>query len=51
MANRKCCDQFAIGECGMPMELAKCPECGEGIGGQNHMPAEGTQRDMQMELA
>ncbi|PSR85568.1 hypothetical protein BD289DRAFT_467327 [Coniella lustricola] len=27
---------FAIGECGMPMEQARCPECGAPIGGQNH---------------
>ncbi|KAK3364644.1 hypothetical protein B0T25DRAFT_563650 [Lasiosphaeria hispida] len=26
---------FAIGNCGMPMELGRCPECGSGIGGQN----------------
>ncbi|CDM38191.1 unnamed protein product [Penicillium roqueforti FM164] len=24
---------FAIGECGMPMEQARCPECGVPIGG------------------
>lgn len=29
-------DQFAIGECGMPMELARCPESGARIGGRNH---------------
>jgi len=28
--------QFAIGECGMPMELARCPECSARIGGQSH---------------
>ncbi|KAK3045581.1 hypothetical protein LTR09_012849 [Extremus antarcticus] len=27
---------FAIGECGMPMELARCPECSARIGGQSH---------------
>ena len=32
---------FAIGECGMPMELAKCPAYGAGIGGQSHRPTEG----------
>ncbi|KAL2168166.1 hypothetical protein VTG60DRAFT_334 [Thermothelomyces hinnuleus] len=42
---------FAIGECGMPMERARCPECGEVIGGTNHTPVEGVQRDMRMELA
>ncbi|KAH6616003.1 hypothetical protein B0J18DRAFT_403352 [Chaetomium sp. MPI-SDFR-AT-0129] len=42
---------FAIGECGMPMEIARCPECGEAIGGQNHMAMAGTQRDEEMERA
>ncbi|KAK6501312.1 hypothetical protein TWF481_009153 [Arthrobotrys musiformis] len=32
---------FAIGDCGMPMQSARCPECGERIGGQNHDLAEG----------
>ncbi|KAK6358043.1 hypothetical protein TWF730_007397 [Orbilia blumenaviensis] len=27
---------FTIGDCGMPMELARCPECGQQIGGQDH---------------
>jgi len=34
---------FTVGECGMPMELAKCPACGAGIGGQSHRPTEGVQ--------
>ncbi|KAL2174062.1 uncharacterized protein P884DRAFT_280455 [Thermothelomyces heterothallicus CBS 202.75] len=42
---------FAIGECGMPMERARCPECGEVIGGTNHTPVEGVERDMRMESA
>ncbi|KAK4101149.1 hypothetical protein N658DRAFT_426189 [Parathielavia hyrcaniae] len=42
---------FAIGECGMPMQLARCPECGEAIGGQNHVTTDGTQRDLGMERA
>ncbi|KAL2163207.1 hypothetical protein VTH06DRAFT_5263 [Thermothelomyces fergusii] len=42
---------FAIGECGMPMEMARCPECGEVIGGTDHRPVEGMERDMRMELA
>ncbi|KAK3293122.1 uncharacterized protein B0H64DRAFT_326522 [Chaetomium fimeti] len=41
---------FAIGECGMPMEQARCPECGEAIGGRDHMTMEGTERDMRMEV-
>jgi hypothetical protein len=39
-ANKK----FTVGECGMPMELARCPECGELVGGQSHRPAEGVSR-------
>ncbi|KAI1449992.1 hypothetical protein F5Y02DRAFT_406546 [Annulohypoxylon stygium] len=35
---------FSIGECGMPMEEARCPECGAPIGGRNHNPTEGVQR-------
>jgi hypothetical protein len=27
---------FTIGECGMPMETARCPQCGGIIGGNNH---------------
>ncbi|KAL2192547.1 hypothetical protein P885DRAFT_47387 [Corynascus similis CBS 632.67] len=42
---------FAIGECGMPMERAPCPECGETIGGLNHTPVEGVERDERMERA
>lgn len=40
---------FAIGECGMPMQRARCPECQAPIGGQNHMLAEGVSRDTNME--
>lgn len=35
----------------MPMEQARCPECGETIGGMNHMAVDGTERDMRMEQA
>lgn len=41
--------QFAIGECGMPMEQARCPECGATIGGSNHQAIEGVTRAMDME--
>lgn len=41
--------QFAIGECGMPMELARCPECGARIGGANHNLVEGATRAREME--
>ncbi|KAJ5926867.1 hypothetical protein N7516_008640 [Penicillium verrucosum] len=40
---------FAIGECGMPMELARCPECGAHIGGHNHQAVEGVSRAEHME--
>ncbi|KAI6373349.1 hypothetical protein MCOR31_003262 [Pyricularia oryzae] len=40
---------FAIGECGMPMELARCPECGANIGGQNHNAVAGVERASEME--
>jgi hypothetical protein len=32
---------FTVGECGMPMERAKCPECGSPVGGLNHTPDDG----------
>ncbi|KAI1462410.1 hypothetical protein F4805DRAFT_464617 [Annulohypoxylon moriforme] len=35
---------FTVGECGMPMEQARCPECGAPVGGLNHAPAQGVQR-------
>lgn len=34
---------FTVGECGMPMELAQCPECGAAVGGSSHRPAQGVQ--------
>ncbi|KAJ5087674.1 hypothetical protein N7456_011290 [Penicillium angulare] len=40
---------FAIGECGMPMEQATCPECGAPIGGQDHRAVEGVSRARYME--
>ncbi|KAL5118296.1 hypothetical protein ACEQ8H_003806 [Pleosporales sp. CAS-2024a] len=40
---------FAIGECGMPMERATCPECGEPVGGQNHAAVAGVTRAREME--
>ncbi|KAL2285256.1 hypothetical protein FJTKL_08216 [Diaporthe vaccinii] len=35
---------FTVGECGMPMEQARCPECGSPVGGRNHAPAAGVRR-------
>ncbi|KAF2450310.1 NFX1-type zinc finger-containing protein 1 [Karstenula rhodostoma CBS 690.94] len=40
---------FAIGECGMPMERARCPECGARIGGSNHTAEAGVTRAVNME--
>ncbi|TKA83010.1 hypothetical protein B0A55_00845 [Friedmanniomyces simplex] len=34
---------FTVGECGMPMELARCPACDAGIDGQNHQATQGVQ--------
>lgn len=35
---------FTVGECGMPMQQARCPECGAPVGGQSHRPAEGVRQ-------
>ncbi|CAK7197833.1 hypothetical protein SEUCBS139899_000482 [Sporothrix eucalyptigena] len=35
---------FTVGECGMPMEQARCNECGAPVGGQHHINVEGVQR-------
>lgn len=40
---------FTVGECGMPMEEARCPECGSPVGGQHHSPAEGVRRADEIE--
>ncbi|KAJ4312020.1 hypothetical protein N0V94_007664 [Neodidymelliopsis sp. IMI 364377] len=40
---------FAIGECGMPMQLARCPECGAAVGGRNHEAVAGVTRAENME--
>lgn len=34
---------FTIGECGMPMQTARCPQCNAPIGGSSHRPADGVQ--------
>ncbi|KAF2263956.1 hypothetical protein CC78DRAFT_256349 [Lojkania enalia] len=41
--------EFAIGECGMPMELARCPKCGARIGGHHHEAVQGVTRAENME--
>jgi hypothetical protein len=40
---------FTIGECGMPMERARCPECTAPIGGQGHQAAEGVRHAVEIE--
>ena len=40
---------FTVGECGLPMEQARCPACGAGIGGQSHRPTEGVTRARDIE--
>ncbi|PTB39704.1 hypothetical protein M441DRAFT_197320 [Trichoderma asperellum CBS 433.97] len=40
---------FTIGECGMPMEEARCPECGARIGGRNHQAVEGMRHAAEIE--
>ncbi|KAK3614182.1 hypothetical protein LTR56_027418 [Elasticomyces elasticus] len=40
---------FTVGECGMPMQLARCPGCGAGIGGQNHQATAGVQHAREIE--
>ncbi|KAF1819459.1 uncharacterized protein K489DRAFT_383678 [Dissoconium aciculare CBS 342.82] len=32
---------FTIGECGLPMQLARCPACNAGIGGRSHRAVDG----------
>ncbi|KAL8674153.1 MAG: hypothetical protein Q9168_001447 [Polycauliona sp. 1 TL-2023] len=40
---------FTVGECGMPMETARCPQCGATVGGTHHEPAVGVTRAVDME--
>lgn len=42
---------FTVGECGMPMEEARCPQCGSPIGGRHHRPAEGVRSINELEMA
>ncbi|GLA20294.1 hypothetical protein AnigIFM62618_008866 [Aspergillus niger] len=43
---------FAVGECGMPMEESRCPQCEAPVGGLNHEFAQGIRRadDMDVEF-
>lgn len=40
---------FTIGECGGPMQVSTCPECGAPVGGQRHMAADGVTRAHDLE--
>ncbi|KAI1151943.1 hypothetical protein F4825DRAFT_476537 [Nemania diffusa] len=40
---------FIIGECGMPMEQTRCPECGAAVGGSDHQVAQGVHHDADMD--
>eukprot|EP00741_Cyanophora_paradoxa_P015457 tig00020892_g14920.t1 len=34
---------YSVGACGRPMQMAQCPNCGQAIGGANHVPAAGNE--------
>ena len=40
---------FTVGECGMPMETARCPQCGATVGGTHHQPVTGVTRATDLE--
>jgi len=40
---------FTVGDCGMPMETARCPQCGATVGGAHHQPADGVRRAEDLE--
>lgn len=40
---------FTVGECGMPMEATRCPQCDAPIGGRNHRSAAGVQHARDIE--
>ncbi|KAI0448301.1 hypothetical protein F5B21DRAFT_522698 [Xylaria acuta] len=40
---------FTVGECGMPMQQARCPECGAPVGGAHHQAAEGVRHADEIE--
>lgn len=35
---------FTVGECGMPMQTARCPQCGAPVGGSDHQAVAGVTR-------
>ena len=40
---------FTVGECGMPMQTARCPQCGATVGGTDHQAVAGVTRAIDME--
>ncbi|KAH8693395.1 hypothetical protein GQ44DRAFT_792364 [Phaeosphaeriaceae sp. PMI808] len=40
---------FTVGECGMPMETARCPQCGAPVGGHNHQAVAGVRHATDLE--
>ena len=41
---------FTVGECGMPMQTATCPQCGATIGGTHHQPVAGVTRATDLDI-
>jgi len=35
-----CYSWYTVGECGLPMEIKQCKNCGNNIGGRNHIPVQ-----------
>lgn len=40
---------FTVGECGMPMQTSRCPQCGATVGGTDHRAAAGVTRATDLE--
>ncbi|KAL8838686.1 MAG: hypothetical protein Q9176_004926 [Flavoplaca citrina] len=40
---------FTVGECGMPMQTSRCPQCGATVGGERHTAVEGVRRATDMD--
>jgi len=40
---------FTIGECGMPMKISQCPQCGSQVGGRNHQAVGGVRSAADLE--
>ena len=42
---------FTVGECGIPMEVARCPECCARVGAIDHISVDGVRREDIEQLA